>query len=287
MKTRYICLIVLAICAIIFAGCTKQEPAPTPAGGGSEKPAAPAATTVSGESPAAPAQTQAAPVMPEFDEKTTALFKALEKFKPEDDFRFEKEFEALKTHAQEFAKKKDPKFLESLFVLAESGPPVNKKAANELLCYVISEYKGADWKDHDMYREKAIAIVTTHKDSEFRKGCWGFLTYYYEPEKITPEVLKGYEASKDDALKLEILQQISSPASSCFIDKNEEALNKICLPIAKDEKATTEMREAAINILAYSAKKDAAAKKELEALKSDKDEKVKESAKEALDKLAK
>ncbi|MCE1245966.1 MAG: hypothetical protein LWY06_04925 [Firmicutes bacterium] len=281
---KYLFLAVLAFCAIFFAGCTKQEPATSGSGEGAGKP--PAQTSES--KPAEPAKVETpAPAMPKFDDKVAALFTKLEKMKPDEDVRNSKDFEELKKLSLEYAKKRDPKFIENLFIVAENGPTMSKKAANELLCSVISDYKGTEWKEHNLYRDRAIAIVTSHKDPEFRKGCWGFLTYYYEPENITPGILKGYEASKDDALKLEILQQISSPASSCFIEKNEEALDKICLPLAKDEKATPEMRTAAIDILAYTGKKDAAVKKELEALKADKDEKVKKSAEDALGKLGK
>ena len=286
MKMRAIIIAVLVISLFMALGCSQPKkpeapqpgataPAPDgkPAGDADKKP---------DEKPAEKAD--AASLM---DKDTAALFKALDKFKAEDDFLYEKEFEALKKKAQEHAEKKDPKFIENLFILAEKGEGNDKKAANELLSFVISDYKGDDWKDHAKYRDKAIVVITTSDDPQFRQGCWNFLTYYYEPENITPKVLETFEKTDDKALKQEILERIGGPASGAFIDKNEEALNKICLKVVKDEKETPEMKVAAINILAYSGKKDENVKKELETLKDTKDETVKSAATKALEKLNK
>ncbi|MCD4785595.1 MAG: hypothetical protein K8T10_17370 [Candidatus Eremiobacteraeota bacterium] len=275
MKMRTLIIAALVIGLFMTLGCTQQKTPVQPT-----DPAIKGAPVKPGEKPD---EGPGIKVLPsKFDKETEALFEALDKFKHEDDFRFEKEFVALKAKAQEHAKKKDKVFIESLFILAQNGPPVRKKAANELLLYVISDYKGEDWADHAMYREKAIEVVTTSDDPEYRKGCWGFLTYYYEPEIITPKVLETFGKTKDKKLRLEILQNIGSPASGAFIEKNEEALNKIGLAIVKDDKETTEMKVAAIAILKSSGMKDPNVAKELSALKDSSDEKIKKAAIEAL-----
>lgn len=270
MDFRKVLVVVLAV-VVLFAASCSRTPAPPPAT---------PTTNATGTTPATPKET------PKLSADMEEAFKALEKFKPEDDFRFEKEFEALKTKAQELAKKKDKEFLATLFILAESGPPIKKKAANELLCYIISDYKGSEWPDQDMYRQKALAVVLSSPDKEYRKGCWGFLTYYYEPEKITPVILSAFPGIKDNELRQDILENLSYMGASSFINKNEEALNKLCVPIAKDEKETPEIRIAAMKVLAYSGQKDPAVKTELEGLKKAADERVKEAAGKALDKLS-
>ncbi len=289
MKNRAIILAILVICLFVVIGCSQPKPTPPPAEPTAGEPAtgAPTSDVKPGEEPTdKPAEPPAQPAEePKLDADTAALFKALDKFKPEEDFFYEKEFEALKTRGQELAKKKDPEFIKSLFLMAENGKGNDKKAANELLCYVISDYKGSDWPDHDMYREKAVTAVTTNKDPEYRKGCWGFLVYYYEPENITPKLLKAYEATDDKAMKQEILENIATKTSGAFINKNEEALNKICVPIIKDEKESADMKFYAIKILEYSGKGKPEIIKDLEALKDSPDEKVKDAAKAALEKL--
>ena len=287
MRNRVIIVAILVLCLFAAIGCSQPKPTTPPTAPTSGDPGNP--DVKPGEEPTdKPAETPAqSPEEAKLDPDTAALFKALDKFKPEEDFFYEKEFEALKTRGQELAQKKDPEFIKALFIMAENGKGNDKKAANELLTYVISDYKGSDWPDHDMYREKAVTVVTTHKDPEFRKGCWSFLVYYYEPENITPKLLKAYEATDDKAMRQEILENIATKTSGAFIDKNEEALNKICVPIIKDEKETTDMKFYAIKILEYSGKDKPEIVKDLEALKDSPDEKVKDAAKAALEKLGK
>lgn len=292
MRNRVIIVAILVLCLFAAIGCSQPNPTPPPTEPTAKEPATGAPATPDmkpGEEPTdKPAETPAQPAEePKLDTETATLFKALDKFKPDDDFRYEKEFEALKKKGQELAEKKDPEFIKALFIMAENGKGNDKRAANELLCHVISYYKGSDWPDHDMYREKAIVIVTTHKDPEFRKGCWDFLVYYYEPENITPKLLKAYDITEDKAMRQEILENIATKTSGAFINKNEEALNKICVPIIKDEKETTDMKFYAIKILEYSGKGKPEIIKELEALKDSPDEKVKDAAKAALEKLGK
>ena len=216
------------------------------------------------------------------------LFKTLDKFKPDDNFFFDKEFEAIKKASKTRAEKKDKKFLDAVFYLGENGQGNDKKAANELLCYVISEYKSGKWDDHGSYQQRAIQVVTTHKDKDHRKGCWGFLLYYYEPEKITPELLKAYASSDNKDIKLEILQNIGDSTSGAFMNKNEPALTELCLGLAANGKEAPEMRVAAINVLGTVGRKDPSkVEKALEDLGKDTDEKVKTAAESALKALKK
>jgi hypothetical protein len=265
MNFRNVLVVILVVLVLVATSCSRN-PGPQP----------PTPTVTS---------TQAAPNGPALSADMEEAFKALDKLNAEDNITSSKEYEAIKAKAQELAKKRDKDFIDALFIMAENGTPVRKKAANELLCYVISDYKGSDWPDHAKYRDKAIVIVTTHPDKQFRRGCWDFLTYYYEPENITPPILKAYAEIKDKNLQQEILERIGGPAASCFIEKNEEALNKICLPIAKDDKETQDMRVAALEILAYSGRKDPAVKTALEALKNSPDERIKEKVEDALKKI--
>ena len=241
------------------------------------------------QSPAAPVSSAptAVPVA-KLDKEMEAAFRKLDKFKPDEDFRFEKEYEAVKKAANVRATKKDREFLENVFVLAEYGGKNNdQRAAGELLCYVVSEYKSGDWTDREAFRARALKAVTSSKSKVYRDGSWGFLLYMYEPEKNTTEIIKGFKAANDPEIRFDIVDKVGDSTEGAFIKGNEVALVELATPLASDKNETPQMRAAAIILLGAAGKKDPKVKVLLEGFKSDPDEKVKEATAKALDKLSK
>lgn len=282
MRMWWISLVVACGLAV---GCSSQPqgPAGTSTGG-----ATPGGTAVV-QSPATPASPVATAVpVAKLDKEMEAAFRALDKFKPDEDFRFEKEYDAVKKSADKRAAKKDREFLENVFVLAEHGGKKNdQRAASELLCYVVSEYKSGDWADCEIFRARALTAVTSSRNKVYRDGAWGFLLYMYQPEKNTVEVIKGFKASTDPEIRFDIIDKVGDSTEGAFIKGNEAALVELATPLASDKAETPRMRAAAIILLGAAGKKDPKVKTLLEGLKSDPDEQVQKATTKALEKLGK